>query len=261
MANKELASKAMEAGLYAWKDLDTPPISTMPRRRDRGFLDALELWSPRATTPRAAPTALVTIARTFEQIDRVMLDEIRADRERKSTSRFSDIRDRDVTSYIQDIQQGISHTSSEADISAYLSDYNCITAWGWVHSAVLEHQGSPVEYHQLRWIQAKSRANELLHLAEAVLETYDSDECRDLLIPGREGVGAGIEAKLRKLCSFNTLYCRPTYGDEARGNPGPGNHNFYILFDQFFAERRQNARAKRKVNYARAHQNVSKHSA
>ena len=233
----------------------------MPRRRDRGFLDALELWSPRAATPRAAPAAFVTIARNFDQIDRVMLDEIRADTERNSTSRFSDIRDRDVTSYIQDIQQGTSHTSSEADVSAYLSDYSCITAWGWVHSAVLEHQGRHDEYRNLRWIQAKSRADELLHLAEAVLETYDSDECRDLLIPGREGVGAGIEAKLRKLCSFNTLYCRSTHSDELRGNPGPGNHKFYVLLDQFFAERRENAKAKRKANHARAHQNVSKHSA
>ena len=233
----------------------------MPRRRDRGFLDALELWSPRAATPRAAPAAFVTIARNFEQIDRVMLDEIRADTERRSPSRFSDIRDRDVTNYIQDIQQGTSHTSSEAVLFSYLSDYQCLTAWGWVHSALLEHQGEPRMFEPLTWRQARSRSNEILDLATAVLETYDSDECRDLLVPGREGVDAGVEAKLRKLCSFNTIYCRPTQGDENRGNRGPGNHKFYVLLDQFFAERRENAKAKRKANYARAHPNVSKHSA
>ena len=243
----------------------------MPRRRDRGFLDALEFWSPRAAKPKAAPAAFVTIARTFELIDRVMLDEIRADIERNqqpgaSVSRFSnsrlvtrtrDITSQDVLSYIHNVQQGTSHTSSEVDVFAYLSDDNCITAWGWVHGALLEYQGNSDKHHHLPWTQAKSRANEILDLAGAVLETYDSDE---LLLPRHEGVGAGIEAKLRKLCSFNTIYCRPTYANE-REIPGPGNHNFYILFNQSVNERRENTKAKRKANYVRAHQNVSKHSA
>ena len=246
----------------------------MPRRRDRGFLDALELWNPHAATPKAAPAAFMTIARTFEQIDRVMLDEIWADIERNQqpghpASRFSDsglisrhrdITSQDVSSYIHNVQQGTSHTSSEANISAYLSDDNCITAWGSVQGAVLEYQGRSNEHHLLPWIQAKSRANEILDLARAVLETYDSDECRDLLIPGNEGVGAGVEAKLRQLCSFNTIYCRPTYEDE-RGKLGPGNHKFYLLFNEFFAERRENVNAKRKADFVRTHQNVSKHSA
>ena len=245
----------------------------MPRRRDRGFLDALELWSPRAATSKAAPAAFVTIARTFEQIDRVMLDEIRADIERNQqpghlASRFSDsrlisrIRDitsQDVSSYIHNVQEGTSHTSSEADVSAYLSDDNCIAVWGWVHGAVLEYQGRSDEHHLLPWIQANSRANDILDLARAVLETYDSDECQDLLIPGREGVGAGVEAKLRKLCAFHTIYGRP-YVDEGSLR-SPRDHDFYILFNQFINERRENTKAKRKANYVRAHQNVSKHSA
>ena len=235
----------------------------MPRRRDRCFIDALERWSPRAATPRAAPAAFVTIARNFEQIDRVMLDEILADIRRNALlpCRFKDIQDKNVTSYIQDLQRGTSHTSSEADVSAYLSDYDCITAWGWVHSAMLEDQGkSSNEHRLLPWIQAKSRANEILDLARAVLETYDSDECRDLLVPGRESVGAGVEAKLRKLCSFNTIYSRPTYEIE-RGQNVPLHHSFYVLFNQFFADRRENIKAKRKAHHIKAHQNVSKHSA
>ena len=236
----------------------------MPRRRDRGLIDAWERWSPRAAPPKAAPAIFVTIARTFEQIDRVMLEEIRADKDRAESSRFNssrldNIRDTDVTSYIQKIQQNTSHTSSDADVSAYLSDYNCITAWGWVHGAVLEHQGATTEARYLSWTQARSRANELLDLARVVLEAYDSEECRDLLIPEREGVGAGVEAKLNKLSSFNTIYCRPDY-DEKRQNTGPGNHTFYYLFNQFFAERRENTKAKRKADHVRAHQTVSKHS-
>ena len=235
----------------------------MPRRRDRGFLDALELWSPRAATPKAAPAAFVTIARTFEQIDRVMLAEIRADRDRRSNSPFSshrldNIRDWDVTTYIQNVQQGTSHTSSDADISAYLSSCECITAWDWVHNAVLEYQDRSDMHHLLPWTQAKSRANDILDLSRAVLESYDSDECRDLLIPGHEGVGAGVEAKLRKLCSFNTIYSRPSFENEKQ-KTSPGNHSFYILFNQFLTERRENTKAKRKANYIRAHQNVSKH--
>ena len=238
----------------------------MPRRRDRGFLDALELWRPRTPTPRAAPAAFVAIARTFEQIDRIMLDEIVADVERNglgnsrfSRSRMNDIRDSDVISYIEDIQQGTSHTSSDADVSAYLSDYNCITAWGWVQGAVLERQGGSNEYQALPWIQAISRANELLDLARVVLETYDSDECRDLLTPGRECVGAGIEAKLNQLSSFNTIFCRPD-SENQKSNTALDWHIFYVVFNQFFAERRENTKAKRKADHVRAHQNVSKNS-
>lgn len=236
----------------------------MPRRRDRGFLDALELWRPRAPTPEAVPAAFVTIARIFQQVDCVMLDEMRANTKERSDSRFNSdtdaFRDKDVTDYITTIEEITLDTSSEARVSAYLRDCYCTTAWGRVHSAVLERQGDSKEHHSLRWIQARSRANELLDLAKAVLETYDSDECQDLLIPGREGVGAGIEAKLRKLLSFNTIYSRPTYENERAAQPGPGNHNFYALFNDFTAERRENTKAKRRVNYARIHQNVSKHS-
>ena len=237
----------------------------MPRRRDRGFLDALELWRPRAAPAKAAPAAFVTIARNFEQIDRVMLDEIQADRKGRTDSRFSgnrlrESRDRDVISYIQSVEEGTHHTSSEADVSAYLSDYKCITAWGWVHSLLLERQGHTNSHYHLNWTLAKSQANELLNLARAVLDTYDSDECQDLLIPGREGIGAGIEAKLTKLFSFDTIYGRRTHEDE-KSHTIPGTHMFNILFNQFMAERREDAKAKRKVNYARAHQNVSKHSA
>ena len=237
----------------------------MPRRRDRGFLDALELWNQRVGTPEATSAAFVTIARTFEQIDRVMLDEIKADVKERSDSRFSsdqlrEIRDGDVTSYIQNVDEGTSHTSSEADVAAYLSDYNCITAWGWVHSALLEHQGHANYHYSYQWVQVKSRANELLDLARAVLDIYDSDKCRDLLVPGREGVGASIEAKLRKLCSFNTIYCRPTYDNE-RIQTTPDNHPFLTLFEQFIGERREITKAKRKANFVKAHQTVSKNPA
>lgn len=234
----------------------------MPRRRDPGFL---ERWSPLIATSKAVPAAFVTIARTFEQIDRVMLDEIKADVKERSDSRFRtdqllEPRDRDVTSYIRSVEEGASRASSEADVAAYLSDYSCIIAWGWVHSALLERQGHSNHHYMFQWTQAKSRANELLDLARAVLETYDSDECRALLVPGREGVGASIEAKLRKLCSFNTIYCRPTY-DNGRSQSAFDNHSFHELFEQFIGERREIVKAKRKANYVRVHQNVSKDSA
>ena len=236
----------------------------MPRRRDRGFLDALELLSPRTAPPQTTPTAFVTIAHTFEQIDRVMLAETRADRDRRSTSRFrfslENNPDGDVASYIQNIQQGTSHTLSDAHVFAYLSDCQCMIAWDWVHGAVLEHQGDSHMNMNVAWVQAKFRANEILDLASAVLEAYDSNECQDLLVPGREGVRPGIEAKLRKLASFNTIYCRPSY-EEQRSNTGPGNHTYCALLNQFFAERMENTKTKRKANYIRAHQNVSKRSA
>ena len=238
----------------------------MPRRRDRGFLDALELWSPRAPTPKAAPAAFATIARTFEEIDLVMLDEIKADGLETSASpfirnRLPESRDRDVMSYIQSVEEGTSHTSSEADVSAYLSDYKCITAWSWVHGTLLEKQGPSNTHYRLEWARTKSQANELLNLARAVLEIYESEKCQDLLIPGREGVGAGIEAKLRKLSSFDTIYRRPT-DDAERNHIGPINHHsFCTLFNQFITERRENTKARREANYARAHQNVSKYSA
>ena len=263
--------------------LDHPTYITMPRRRDRGFLDGVELWSPRGTAPGAVPPAFATIARTFEQIDRAMLAEIRADIERNvqpsegstkpltSTSRFSDTFFRgtlysdtqaheDVERYIEDIEKGISHTSSEADNSAYLTNSKCVTAWSWVHSAVLEYQGRSDHHYLLSWTKAKIRANEILDLALAVLETYDSDECRDLLVPGREGVGVGIEAKLRTLSLFNTIYSRPTYEDD-KNKHSPGNHAFDILFNRFLVDRREDIKARRKTRYARTHHNVSNRSA
>ena len=110
----------------------TPRIPTMSRRRDRGFVERLGLWSPNPSTPRIAPSAYVTIARIFEQVYRVMLDEIEEDILRCvqpedeshpqpfSTSRFINLRThKDSESYFEDVRKGISHISSDTDTFAY----------------------------------------------------------------------------------------------------------------------------------------------
>lgn len=70
---------------------------------------------------------------------------------------------------------------------------------------MLEHEGASVHYYTLPWIHAKVRANEVLNLAQRVLEIYCSNECQDLTIPGGGRVGAGMEAKLRTLLTAYTL--------------------------------------------------------
>lgn len=107
----------------------------MPRGRDRDFLDAMELWNPRPTTFGVSSTAYFTIARIFKQIDRAMLYVMQDDilwhtqpidgptQLPTSGSRFNDLRaHKDRESYVGVINQGISQTSSETDIIAYLTD-------------------------------------------------------------------------------------------------------------------------------------------
>ena len=78
-------------------------MPTMPIAKDRGFLVGMESWTSRNATPKPAHTALVTMARRFEQLDRVMLYEMRDDiaRSRLSdgelTSRFDDSQDQKDT--------------------------------------------------------------------------------------------------------------------------------------------------------------------
>ncbi len=239
----------------------------MPRRRDRGSVERLELWSPNPSTPRIAPSAYVTIARIFEQVDRVMLDEIEEDILRCvqpedeshpqpfSTSRFINLRThKDSESYFEDVRKGISHTSSDTDTFAYLTDTKCVTTWSWVHSAVLKHQDDSDLCFHLSWTQAKARANEILNLALAVLETYDSDEYQAQ--PGRESVGAGIEAKLRTLLLFDTIWSRPT-STNTETHTDPSNHEFARSFNQFLRDRKDTIKARKRAGYDRTHQTVS----
>ena len=244
----------------------------MPRARDRGFLDAMELWSPRAATSRIAPIAYITIARTFEQIDRAMLDEIQDDILRRSQpgddstqqptsiSRFNDLRaHKDTESYVEAIRKGTSHTSSETDVVAYLEDTECLTAWSWVHRAVIEHQGASANY-ALPWRHAKARADEILNLAQGVMETYCSDECQDLTIHGGERVDAGIEAKLRTLLLFDSIYSRAFLDDINSYHPLQ-SHQYKLLFDKFLRVRKDKVKARRNKRDDRTHQNVSNRSA
>lgn len=140
------------------------------------------------------PTALVGIARKFEQIDRAMLDEMQADIERRaqhgeesnrpltSTSRFSDalLSDtrygdtqtyKDVRSYIEDVNKGASRASIDREAFAYLTDLKCETAWSWVYNAVWEYQSTGELKGGLQWAQAKARSNEILTFAQAVLDS------------------------------------------------------------------------------------------
>ena len=244
----------------------------MPRGRDRGFLDGLELWRrPHTTTSKAAHSAYVAIAHIFELIDRAMLHEMQEDiqrhemqediQRRSSNSIFSVTRyQKDLRSYMEDVKKATSHTSSEASTFAYLTDTRCVAAWSRVHSAILEHQGRSDQQYLTPWTQAKARAHEILNLAEAVLDYYDSDECQDLVIPGREGVGAGIEIKLRTLSLFDNIYSRPTY-EAVKINSSPLTHPFILKFNRFHIARTQKTGARSKEGYARTHQIVSNRSA
>ena len=225
-------------------------------RRRTAYPDGVELLNHR-TISKAAPNAYVTIARTFEQIDAVMRDEIRNDIEWTSTSVFNNLREhRESESYVEDIKTGTSHTSSEADTLAYLTDIKCVTVWTWVHRAVLKHQGDVNHSNHASWEQAKARANEILNLALEVLQIYESDEYRDLHVPGREGVGAGIEAKLRTLSLFESIFTRPTANDVQKDRL-PSNHGFYYSYSDFLRQKRYEITVKRQERNARIYGNVS----
>ena len=241
----------------------------MPRARERRFFNGMELWNLQASPSGAGHTALVTIAQIFEQIDRVMLDEMQDDMRRHaqpnkesterstSASRFSDMQaDKDPEIFFEDVKKGISHTSSETDILAYLTSINCLTAWSWVFKAVLEYQGRSDHSHLLPWSQASDLAAHILDLARAVLEIYESEKYQDLTFPGREGVDAGIEAKLRTLLLWNRIHSRPTYEDTKNGRLA-GSHSFWFSLGNFFSRRKEEAKAKKSASDVRAHQKVS----
>lgn len=206
-----------------------------------------------------------------------MLDEMQADIERRteesnrpqtSTSRFSDtlLSDtryrntqtyKDVISYIEDVKKGPSRASIDRETFAYLTDLKCETAWSWVYNSVWEHQSSSSLERGLQWAQAKARSNEILTFAQAVLDIYDSDESQDLLEPGRENVGARIEAKLRTLLLFDSIFSRLTK-DETRWNRTPVHHPFKSSFYAFSLAKKNRVKVDRKIRYATTHQNVSK---
>ena len=229
-------------------------------RRRTAYPDGIELLNQR-TISKAAPNAYVTIARIFEQIDVVMRDEIQNDIEWTSGSLFIDLREhRESESYVEDIKTGTSHTSSEADTLAYLTDTKCVTVWAWVHRAILKHQGEANHCFLASWELAKARANEILNLALEVLQIYESDGYRDLHVPGREGVGAGIEAKLRTLSLFESIFTRPT-ADDVKGARHPYDHEFHIRYVHFLRRRRYETTVRRQERNARIYENVSKGSA
>ena len=227
----------------------------------------MDLWSsrPPTTTPGSAHGLLVAIARTFGQIDRVMLAEIQDDISRcnrpPSVSRFSHPRvPQDVISYIEDVENSTSHTSSETDVLAYLSDTKCLTAWSHVRSSMLEHQGNAHDYRLTAWSQVKDRAAEMLNLAQQVLEKYGSDECQDRLLPENEHVHvrASIEAKLSALLLFGqSIYSRPNL-EEAKSMHIPPEHGFVWSFGQFRSRRNDKIKEKRTARYDATYQNVSK---
>lgn len=232
----------------------------MSRRRYPGILGPMELWRPNSSPARSAPAAFVTIARTFEQIDLAMLDEIQADARRSSASRFQDplLYDEryndiqsyeNVRSYIADIKKGTSHISSEADTCAYLTDTKCMTAWSWIYLAVWERQTATPN-------EGKARALEILTLAQAILDMYDGDESQNVPEPGPEDVSAGIEDKLRKLLLFDSIFSRLSI-DETRWKREPVHHSFKWSFDAFLRARKDKAKADRKERYATTDQNVS----
>lgn len=167
---------------------------------------------------------------------------------------------KDVISYIEDVKKGVSRASIERETFAYLTDLKCETAWSWVYNAVWEHQSPSSLENGLQWAQAKARSNEILTFAQAVLDIYDSDESQDLLEPGRENVGAGIEAKLRTLLLFDSIFSRLTK-DETRWNRTPAHHPFKWSFDAFSLAKKNRVKVDRKIRYATTHQNVSKRPA
>lgn len=254
----------------------------MSRRRYPAILDPIELGRPSSSPARSAPTAFESIAHKFEQIDRAMLDEMQADIDRRaqhgeesnhpqtSTSRFSDtlLSDtrysdtqtyKDVKSYIEEVKKGASRASIDRETFAYLTDLKCETAWSWVYNAVWEHQNDRL-HGGPQWAQAKARSNEILTFALAVLDIYDNDESQDLLEPGRENVSAGIEAKLRTLSLFDSIFSRLTEDQKSR-HWSPVHHAFKSSFDAFLLAKKERVKGDRKERYATTHQNVSKRPA
>lgn len=93
-----------------------------------------------------------------------------------------------------------------------------------------------------------------------MLEVYDSDEFRDLLIPERKAIGAGVRAKSRTLVRVDRIESRLIYGD-SEGGSIMFPHPFKISFDGCLLEKKDKVKAGGKGKYARTHRTVSNGSA
>lgn len=145
------------------------------------------------------------------------------------------------------------HTSSETDIVAYLSDTKCLRAWSWVHHAILGYQSAGVDDDAaLPWTHARAQANEMLNIAQRVMETYRSDEFQDLTMHGDERIGAELESKLRTLLLFDSIYSRPTRESTFVSK----SHQFRLFFDNSLRVRRDAVNDRRNRGYDRTHQNT-----
>ena len=153
-------------------------------------------------------------------------------------------------------RKGISHTSLEKDIFAYLTDRTGLKIWRQAREAIIEFQGPTTQDDEAQWAQAKARASEILNLALLVLERYDSDECRNILSSGCEDIDASIEAQLNTLLSFDSIYSRESHNDKVVTRHIP-HHDFKQLFENFSRARRDRIKTRRKKSHSRTHLQVS----
>ena len=72
-----------------------------------------------------------------------------------------------------------------------------------------------------------------------MLEIYGDDEYQDLAIPERKDVDAGIDANLRALLIFDSIYTRPSYDDGKTDKKKHWPHPFYSSFSDFLSERKK----------------------
>ena len=227
--------------------------------------------SPGTTPAKTAHIAFVKMAIAFEQIDQEMLTIMQEDIKRCvqpsdelhpeawSSSRFSDAqvhKDKGV----EDIKQSVSHTQSEAETLRYLADITCLRAWSWVYQVLLVYQGEPYLHKRTQWNQAKSLANEILSIAQAVLDILESEECQNSIINGHENIGIVVELKLRALLPFDYIYGRVTM-EEWKAALHPPRHDLGKSFSSFRSRRKCTSNPSNKEGIARTHQDVSSHLA
>ena len=122
---------------------------------------------------------------------------------------------------------------------------------------LLEYQGPRTfRTDRTEWTQAKSRAIRILNFAQAVLETYESKVCPNLIINGHENIGVGVELKLRALLSFEDIYARVIHG-ESKAAFQSRHHDFVKSFSSFLSLRRDKINPSSKEVIAKTHQDVS----
>ncbi|KAL8837105.1 MAG: hypothetical protein Q9170_002662 [Blastenia crenularia] len=228
----------------------------MPTSRSRVVLERMD-FSGRPASPVATQSPLMTVARAFDMIDRLILYEWEGGTLREHRSDEVDSHDQDwlarairlqayedIDLYFQYSRNGISPAASEATTLTYLADTTCLAAWSRIYLIVGLLQG---EYGRDAGIQTRGRTCEILNLALTVSELYDSDEVQHVLFPGHESVAAAIEAKLDNLSLFADVF-------SALVASGSGRYKRFHPFSRTWDMRKAEIRAGKPARHVGGHQ-------